>query len=325
MLPLLFAATLSPACAGPAFAVDLLAHRQDNAGGGFGISTSVSDSRHQSVSPQSAEQAYRGNNFNQAAQQYAVLASQNPTNGEYQFRLGHSYVELRDYLESLPPLNEAIRRKFEVPKAHFFLSRAYAGLTMAEASLDSLNDAAKSGFSEPDMLKRAREFRTLKDHPRFRELSEWIEFPAVKAKGGRILDFLAGRWHYMTSGGTLAGVSVIQKINKGFEVIDEWSSLDGSRASSHYSLDRKTGRWVQEWSNTSGWTSRRDVKPISKGIEMLGKTQYPDGTSLMERERLTQVDPDTLRQHIHQSLDGGKSWIEVSDGLFVRVKPSLTL
>lgn len=296
-----------------------------SAASGHGLSGSLSDSQGANSTAQSAEQAYRGNNFRQAAQQYSVLVGQTPSNGEFQFRLGHSYVEIGNYLESLPPLNEAIRRKVEVSRSHFFLARAYAGLTMPEASLDSLRDAAKAGFTDVESLRRARELRTVRDHPRFKELAEWIEFPAVKSKGGRLLDFLVGRWHFMTSGGTLAGVSVIRKMNKGFAVIDEWSSLDGSRASSTYSLDGKSGRWAQDWSNTSGWSSRREVKPISKGVELLGTTRYPDGTSLIERERITQVDPDTLRQLIHQSLDGGKSWIEVSDGLLVRVQPGSDL
>lgn len=141
-----------------------------------------------------------------------------------------------------------------------------------------------------------------------------VESSVRHLENARILDFLSGNWTYVTASGKAMSKVNFAHNESGRVVIDRWQHMDGTSAVVLFTYNEATRGWSYVWTDSSGWTSTGKVKKTKNGLVLEGETKYADGSSIHERQTLTES-KDDIKYRVEQSLDKGKSWVEVSDGL----------
>ncbi|QYK53728.1 MAG: hypothetical protein KF824_02280 [Fimbriimonadaceae bacterium] len=260
--------------------------------------------------------AYENSDWKTAENKYSKITAGTQATATDYFRLGRSRIELGDYSRAIKPLDVAITATYHREECEFALSRAYAGLDLVETAFNHLDEAVKYGFEDISQVKKAGEFDSLRTHKRYIVAAEMVEFPAVKYKNGKLLDFMLGFWNYMMPGGAQGGFSVIKKLNKGYEIQEFWTSIDGTKSTTTYSFDKIKGTWNSTSVTTEGWKSERIVSKVADGVRIQGITNFPDGTSQYVREEWKKKSDTEMEHVIFHSYDEGQSWEEIVHGRF---------
>ncbi len=263
-----------------------------------------------------AEKAYSRGDWKSSVVRYEKLVSYPNAKAIDYFRLGRSNVELGNYAPAIKPLDVALAAAYDPSGTELVLARAYAGMDLLETALNHLEESVKHGLDDPLLIKTSPEFEAIREHKRYLTAIELVEFPAVKEKNGRLLDFMVGFWNYMMPGGAQGGFSVIRKLDKGSEIQETWTSIDGTKSTTSYRLDKEAGVWTGTSTNSQGWRSERTVKKIADGVRIEGITNFPDGTSQFVREDWKQKPDSQMEQVISHSYDGGRTWEELVRGKF---------
>ena len=133
----------------------------------------------------------------------------------------------------------------------------------------------------------------------------------------RQFDFWLGEWD-VTAGGKQAGVNRISKILAGCVLLEEWTGNGGSEGKSFNSYDGKAGQWVQNWVDRSGGNilARGGLRDGAMRLE--GVHTYGDGHTELFRMTFTPNPDGSVRQHIEESKDDGKTWYVWFDGTYTR-------
>ncbi len=139
--------------------------------------------------------------------------------------------------------------------------------------------------------------------------------------GARQFDFWIGTWDVHTAQGP-AGENTIEPILGGCALLESWTSLGGGDGKSFNWIDRNSAaepRWRQLWIDAQGNTiDYYDGRFESGEMRFRGHTFTPAGDSIPQRLTFIPVSPDTVRQIMEQSTDGGESWQITWDGTYVR-------
>jgi len=263
-----------------------------------------------------AGKAYTASDWKTAEVKYSKIVATPQAQAIDHFRLGRSRVELGSYNSALKPLDVALTATYDRSECEFTLSRAYAGLELVETAFNHLDEAIAGGFEDINLLNKAREFDAIRTHKRYIVAAEMVEYPAVKYKNGKLLDFMLGFWNYMMPGGGQGGFSVIKKQNKGYEIQELWTSIDGTKSTTTYTFDKLTGKWASTSVTTEGWKSEREVSKITGGVRIQGITRFPDDTSQYVREEWKQKSNTEMEHVILHSYDEGRTWEEIVRGRF---------
>jgi hypothetical protein len=137
------------------------------------------------------------------------------------------------------------------------------------------------------------------------------------------LDFWVGHWQASQhASGAADGESHITRAYGGCVIHEEWHDVSGMTGGSFSRYDRRTGKWRQTWVDSTGgqhdyvgsWTGAR--------LEFLRPLPAPgDPTrTILHRMSLSPQPDGTVRQYYDDSSDSGKSWVEVYDLIYRRVK-----
>ncbi|MDH3214843.1 MAG: DUF1579 domain-containing protein [Candidatus Krumholzibacteria bacterium] len=135
----------------------------------------------------------------------------------------------------------------------------------------------------------------------------------------RQFDFWLGEWD-VTANGKHAGNNKITAILGGCAVMEEWHSANGGYAGKSFNrYDPQRKQWEQIWVDNQGGILRlageyRDAKMTLEGGSTL------EGETVVDRITWYNNEDGTVRQVWQKSKDGGKSWGDVFDGLYVRKK-----
>lgn len=139
--------------------------------------------------------------------------------------------------------------------------------------------------------------------------------------GARQFDFWIGTWDVHTAQGP-AGVNTIEPILGGCALQENWTSLGGGDGKSFNWIDRNSAaapRWRQIWIDAQGNTIDYYDGRLEEGeMRFRGHTFSATGDSIPQRLTFIPVSPDTVRQVMQQSNDGGATWVVTWDGTYVR-------
>ena len=129
-------------------------------------------------------------------------------------------------------------------------------------------------------------------------------------------DFWIGEWE-VTSQGQLAGTNSIRPILDGCVLQETWSGSSGSKGTSLNFFNPSSGKWHQLWV----WKNGTTLPPLSGGYhqgKMVLEGQAPNQKGVLTWHRISWHDNDdgTVRQHWETSVDDGKSWSTLFDGLY---------
>ena len=131
-------------------------------------------------------------------------------------------------------------------------------------------------------------------------------------------DFWIGEWT-VTEKGKPAGTNRIDRLLDGCALLENWVGAGGSRGHSLNLYDASRALWQQTWVDSSAGALNLTGR-FSAGHMVLSGQSTDQKTHKPREERITWTPnaDGTVRQLWDQSLDGGKSWQVVFDGLYTR-------
>jgi tetratricopeptide (TPR) repeat protein len=288
----------------------------------FLLFCSWGSAQNQTPSPeaQAANALWQAQKWDESVKAYETITKNEPNNGMAWLRLGSSLMSLNKLNEAVAPLEKA-GEILRGSGAYYALGQLYAQLKDKEKAFEYLNKAAGVGFGQFNRLKNDPVLAGIRDDGRFNPLFESVERNARPCKylpEAKQLDFWVGEWDVQANGQTV-GKNVIQRLEEGCLIMENWTGNGGNTGKSMNFYDPVTKKWRQTYMGNGQvvW-------------EMSG--EYKDGTMLYEGEvhstsgivktRVTfyNLSPDKIRHTEDHSRDGGKTWNNVWDTIYIRIK-----
>lgn len=272
-------------------------------------------------SAQSANALWQAQKWEEAAKAYESLTRSEPNNGQAWFRLGSSLMSLQNFAAALAPLGKAAEI-LRGPQAYYALGAVYARTGDKAKSFESLRRAAETGFAQFERMKNDPHLVALRDDAQFGTVMEAVERnarPCQFSPQARQLDFWVGRWDVQVSGQSV-GTNVIERLEEGCLVMENWSGRGGSSGRSMNFFNPATNKWRQTYisNNQIIWEMSGEYKD---GVMFYEGEMFPlRGTPVMVRVKFFNLAPDRLRHTQDNSTDGGKTWTNVWDATYVRKK-----
>jgi hypothetical protein len=143
--------------------------------------------------------------------------------------------------------------------------------------------------------------------------------PACMKAEYRQFDFWIGDWDVSNPQGKAAGTNLIRPILGGCVLHESWKGQGGFVGESFNVFDAARGVWHQTWVDASGVALVMDGQ-FENGVMTLSDRDVPHKK---DRDRINEIawtpNPDgSVRQHWRVSTDGGKTWMTLFDGKYVR-------
>jgi hypothetical protein len=134
----------------------------------------------------------------------------------------------------------------------------------------------------------------------------------------RQFDFWVGNWRVTNPQGQLAGTNDVTLEFGGCVVQEHWSGTGGDIGSSFNAYRSSTKQWHQTWVDNQGQVLLLDGSYDNGVMTLTGSGTSLSGAVQLSRIRWTHIDDDHVRQLWESSVDGGKNWTVVFDGLYTR-------
>ena len=131
-------------------------------------------------------------------------------------------------------------------------------------------------------------------------------------------DFWLGEWQVTTPDGKPAGTSRIESIAGGYGLLENWTgdpAAGGGNGKSLNCYNAAKQQWQQFWVGSGGGVLEL-AGGLVDGSMVLSGSRLVRGQALNERITWTPHTDGTVRQFWEQSLNGGKTWRPVFDGLY---------
>ncbi len=140
----------------------------------------------------------------------------------------------------------------------------------------------------------------------------------------RQFDFWIGTWDVYNPKGEKVGENVIQKLDNGALLLENWTSVKGTTGHSMNFYDPARGKWRQIWADDQGTIIDQEGTFRDGAMHFEGDHIYPDKGQGSRKElfrmSFTPNEEGDVRQFIEQSKDLGKTWYVWFDGRYVRRK-----
>lgn len=156
-------------------------------------------------------------------------------------------------------------------------------------------------------------------------VSPWSGLDAQQVRpcseeANRHFDFWEGRWLVERADGILAGHNTISVLLGECVLQEHYTTPSGYEGYSLNAYDAARGVWHQTWMDNGGLVLVLEGGYDGGEMVMEGETVGPDGTSRLNRITWSRVDGDAdrVRQHWEVSTDGGDTWSDAFDGLYIR-------
>ncbi|HEX7316954.1 MAG TPA: tetratricopeptide repeat protein [Pyrinomonadaceae bacterium] len=274
-----------------------------------------------SPAAQAANALWQAQKWDEAAKAYESLTRSEPNNGLAWFRLGSSLMSLQNFEAAVAPLGKAAEM-LRGPQAYYTLGAAYARTSNKVKSFESLRRAAETGFAQFQRMKTDAHLASLRDDAQFGSVLEAVERNARPCKflpQAKQLDFWVGHWDVQV-GGQSVGTNVIERLEEGCLIMENWSGRGGSTGRSMNFFNPSTNKWRQSYisNNEVIWEMSGEFKD---GVMLLEGEMYAPGSApVMVRVKFYNLSPDSVRHTQDNSTDGGKTWTNVWDSTYIRQK-----
>ena len=259
-----------------------------------------------------ADAHFQAGRWSDAAEAYAAVVAEHPTDGEAWLRLGLARLRLQRPADAVPALSRAWELEHRPASAAFALARAHAMLGDPDAALVWLDRSADAGGTYATAVLSLPEFEGLHDRP---ELAAVVErMRPCSTPEHRQFDFWLGRWevHAAARPDAPPAHNVITSQHDGCVIQESYRSPTGYTGSSLNYYDPGDGRWHQTWMDNQG-------QPLVLSGGLQGSSMVlrsdPEGSPL-NRITWTPSADGTVRQLWERSGDGGDTWKVVFDGTY---------
>lgn len=134
----------------------------------------------------------------------------------------------------------------------------------------------------------------------------------------RQFDFWIGHWDVFDLNGKKLGENRVKKILKGCVIQENWTGVGGNVGQSYNIYDRSTSSWHQTWVDNNGMLLQLDGG-LEKNVMVLTGVSYSVKGEMLNRIKWTpKTDKGkfTIHQEWSYSMNGGKTWKEVFQGIY---------
>lgn len=134
-------------------------------------------------------------------------------------------------------------------------------------------------------------------------------------------DFWVGRWNvYAPDGGPYQGHNVIEIVEGGCLITENWTGASGSTGQSMNFHDPLAGAWRQVWVSRGAFIDYTGGLDENGAMVLEGEIFYPgNGTRAAFRGSWTPLADGTVCQHFQQQGADGE-WADWFTGIYVRVE-----
>ena len=292
----------------------------------WGLSGPVpADAAPGAVSIGAADSLFTARDWKGAAEAYDAVLADEPGLGMAWFRLAGARYQLGEYADAAAAYARADSLGVFPTVTRYNLACSLALAGEVEPAFTALGRAVDLGFTTPEAMKADTDLAALHDDPRWTKMLDRADRAARPCEHDpryRRFDFWIGEWDVFARGRP-AGTSRIDPLLDGCALLENWSGRQGLNGKSLNYLDPGTGKWKQTWVNDNGGILEyveTDEAPADASIRFLTHVPKPEGGETLRRMTFTAVAPDTVRQVMEDSGDGGATWAPSFDGLYVRRK-----
>lgn len=129
-------------------------------------------------------------------------------------------------------------------------------------------------------------------------------------------DFWLGTWDLTWEAGPDSlgrGTNTIAKTYDGCVIEERFVDAGGFEGMSVSTLDRRTGQWLQTWTDNQASVLRLTGGTAEDGAPTFEGAPFPSPEGQEQTNRMTWrvLTPDALDWHWQRSLDGGATWTDL--------------
>jgi tetratricopeptide (TPR) repeat protein len=164
------------------------------------------------------------------------------------------------------------------------------------------------------------DFESLRAEPRYKELAlavEKAQKPCMFSDGYREFDFWVGEWDVFVQNQKV-GTSNVKVLQQGCIIEENWAT-PAQTAQSFNFYNPVTKKWHQSYMDSNGGNWMMDGEYKDGALRYEGFIYSPQGRTPVHMT-FYNLGPDKVRQTAETSTDGGKTWTQGWDGLYVRRK-----
>jgi len=146
---------------------------------------------------------------------------------------------------------------------------------------------------------------------------ERLNNPCTSQPEYKQFDFWVGEW-VVTSEGQQVATSSIQRVVNGCIIFENYAQADGFTGKSFNFFDATLKKWRQTWVDGTARVSEFAGVYKDGAMRFEGESHLQDGTRILRRMTLFNLNPDRVRQLSQASTDGGKTWRVTYDFIYTR-------
>jgi tetratricopeptide (TPR) repeat protein len=246
-----------------------------------------------------ADNAYRIQDYDAAAEGYRKVVRNNPKDGRSWFRLAYSEHVRERFPQAITAYRRALEVKHSIILTKYNLACAYARNGDTELALDALEEAITNGYTLHDQIQVDPDLASISQTPRFDSLVRRARAPVMYYSEGRKMAGLAGTWR--TSDG---GVLTANVTSKGHSVRVDLVTA-GRQEAFLLLYFSAPDRWAVSGGTSDGGTFAGPVTFDGRDIVCTGKRAL-EGALEETRIRIS-LEPDR-QGRIVREVRGGDGW-----------------
>lgn len=271
---------------------------------------------------QDAAELFKAGEWREAADAYAAMTAEAPSDASAWFQLAVSSRHAERYDTAIDALKKAEELEFAPLRISFERARLSILSDDPDGAVEQLQHIASSGFTAVGFITGDPLLGKLEGHPGYDAIVAEMSikaFPCEHDDAFSAFDFWIGEWDVHDASGRFAGSNVIERAERGCVLLENWSSAGGGTGSSINYVDKITGEWVQVWNSASGSQINIRGGMTDDGMLLTGTIHYvANGKTAPFRGLWTPMPDGRVRQFFEQTSDDGVSWVPWFEGFYTR-------
>ena len=268
-----------------------------------------------------ADSLLSAQNYERAFGAFEALTRRDSTSARYWFQLGIAAANLRRYDRGATAFERSTTLLPNIA-ATYNAAAMHARLGHRDQAFTWLTLAVRQGFGDEKLLRTDEDLGSIRADERFEKIvydATHAPTPCATDPERRKFDFWVGDWTVTTAGGAVVGSSVVQRINGGCSLLENWTAARGSTGKSLNSFNPAISKWQQYWvDQTGGVTEYRDSEWRNGALSFLAHGTQSNGSAVLQRLTFSAVSDSVVRQHGERSMDEGKTWSTTYDFYYHR-------
>jgi tetratricopeptide (TPR) repeat protein len=272
---------------------------------------------------QAADALSKEKKWAEAAKSYEGVTKAEPANAQAWYGLAMSLYSLDKFADAAVAFEKASEagKGTRVGRlAQYNVAASYARAGDKEKALGGLDRMIKLNPLFAVGIASDSDFESLRAEPRYKEFVlavEKAQKPCMFAEGYRQFDFWVGEWDVFANNQKV-GTSNVKVLQQGCIVEENWAT-PAQTAQSFNFYNPVTKKWHQSYMDSNGGNWMMDGEYRDGALRYEGFIYTPQGKTPVHMT-FYNLGADRVRQTAETSADGGKTWTQGWDGLYIRKK-----